>query len=137
MEYFIADFNGLFLCFPFDFLTPVLQLFQQKSLVEYDPLWEEIIKNFIKDMPVEIEVRVGEIKVPYKDIAQLKVGHKIVYKDILTSNALGLYINNVPIGKGKLVHIDSFSKGVMIDWILDHKSATGSNVVEFKPREKK
>ncbi|MEW6012082.1 MAG: flagellar motor switch protein FliN [Elusimicrobiota bacterium] len=63
--------------------------------------------DFLMDVPVEISVEVGRIKMPFKEVVSLESG-SVININKSPQEPMIIYANGKAVGKGEMVMIDDF-----------------------------
>lgn len=104
-------------------LDPVKEKYSQNYIGEKyneDLVWIKHIEEQLLESTISIDAQFGEITLPLDVLDNLEIGNRIIYKDHSSSNSVCLFVNGVLVGKGRLINIDNFSKGIIIDWFIEH-----------------
>ncbi|CAL4318656.1 Flagellar motor switch protein FliN [Buchnera aphidicola (Eriosoma lanigerum)] len=74
--------------------------------------------DLISDVPIQISVELGTIKIPIKDFLQLSIGSVLVLDNDL-DKPLNIFINNYLIAQGEIVVIEN-KYGIRITHIIEN-----------------
>jgi len=78
---------------------------------------KKIDENILLELPVELSVEIGRIKMSFKDLSSLEIG-SVININKSPDDLLTIYANGKPIALGEIVMLEEFT-GIRIKQILE------------------